>query len=248
MSGIQHIVGIPSWYGTARGPGGGYFRDQALALQAAGFRIAMLAPDIHTLRDLRQGRVPAARRGGITVEDDGIPTWRRSGLVLIPRVPYRNALAWAWGGLKLFARYRAENGAPDLVHAHCMLNAGVVALAIRRRYGIPYIVTEQSTSFAQGTLRGWERDLVRRVIAGADKCIPISEIGMGLPAQPARRSLSVRRRRAGRSQLRRSVCVRVGRPHVGGEGFRAADRGLRRGLWRRAGGPIAARRRRPDQR
>jgi teichuronic acid biosynthesis glycosyltransferase TuaC len=174
MSGIQHIVGIPSWYGTARGPGGGYFRDQALALQAAGFRIAMLAPDIHTLRDLRQGRVPAARRGGITVEDDGIPTWRRSGLVLIPRVPYRNALAWAWGGLKLFARYRAENGAPDLVHAHCMLNAGVVALAIRRRYGIPYIVTEQSTSFAQGTLRGWERDLVRRVIAGADKCIAVS--------------------------------------------------------------------------
>src|SRR5262249_40266375 len=26
----KHIVGIPSWYGTARGPGGGYFRDQAL--------------------------------------------------------------------------------------------------------------------------------------------------------------------------------------------------------------------------
>jgi teichuronic acid biosynthesis glycosyltransferase TuaC len=170
----KHIVGIPSWYGTARGPGGGYFRDQALALQGAGFRVVMLAPEIHTLRDLRRGCVPAERRSGITVEDDGIPTWRRSGLVLVPRVPYRNALAWAWGGLKLFARYVAENGMPDLVHAHCMLNAGFVALAIKQRYGTPYIVTEQSTSFAQGTLRWWERDLVRRVIAGADKCIAVS--------------------------------------------------------------------------
>ena len=169
----MHIVGIPSWYGTARGPGGGYFRDQALALHGAGFRVAMLAPEIHTLRDLRRGRMPAERRG-ISVEDDGIPTWRRSRLVLAPRVPYRNALGWAWGGLRLFARYLAENGLPDLVHAHCMLNAGIVALAIKRRYGIPYIVTEQSTSFAQGTLRWWERDLVRRVIAGADKCIAVS--------------------------------------------------------------------------
>src|SRR5262249_46485351 len=62
----KHIVGIPSWYGTARGPGGGYFRDQALALQAAGFRVAMLAPDIHTLRDLRRGRAPASRRARIS--------------------------------------------------------------------------------------------------------------------------------------------------------------------------------------
>ena len=172
---VKHIVGVPSWYGTARGPGGGYFRDQALALQAAGFRVAMLAPDIHTLRDLRRGRAPpSASRGYIAVEDDGIPTWRRSGLVVAPRLPYRNALAWARGGLRLFAQYVGENGMPDLVHAHCMLNAGVVALAIKRRYGIPYIVTEQSTSFAQGTLRWWERDLVRRVIAGAEKCIAVS--------------------------------------------------------------------------
>src|ERR1700693_4505769 len=174
MSAIRHIVAIPSWYGSARGPGGGYFRDQALALQAAGFRVAMLAPEIHTLRDLRRGRVPAARGRNALVEDDAIPTWRRSGLVVVPRLPYRNALAWAWGGLRLFAQYAARNGMPDLIHAHSALNAGVVALAIKRRYGIPYIVTEHSTSFAQGTLRWWERDLVRRVVAGADKCVAVS--------------------------------------------------------------------------
>jgi glycosyltransferase involved in cell wall biosynthesis len=170
----RHIVGIPSWYRSARGSGGGYFRDQALALGAAGYRVAMLAPDIYTLRDRRHGRAPPHFGGAVRVEDDGIPTWRREMLVLAPRLPYRNAAAMALCGLKLFARYRAANGLPDLVQAHSMLNAGIVALAIRRRYGVPYIVMEQSTGFAQGRLRWWERDLVRRVIAGARQLIAVS--------------------------------------------------------------------------
>jgi glycosyltransferase involved in cell wall biosynthesis len=171
---IEHIVAIPSWYASGRGAGGGYFRDQALALQGAGFRVAMLAPEIHTPRDLRQGRGPAARAGRVTVEDDGIPTWRRSSLVLLPRVPYRNALIWAQGGRALFRHYIARNGLPDLVHAHSALNAGVVALAIKRRYRLPFALTEHSTSFAQGRLRRWERHLVRRVVAAADRCIAVS--------------------------------------------------------------------------
>src|SRR5439155_1725246 len=86
----------------------------------------------------------------------------------------RNAAAFALCGLRLFAQYRAANGAPDLIQAHGALNAGVAALAIRRRYGIPYILTEHSTAFAQGRLRWWERDLVRRVIAGAAHCLAVS--------------------------------------------------------------------------
>jgi glycosyltransferase involved in cell wall biosynthesis len=171
---VRHIVAIPSWYGSGRGPGGGYFRDQALALQQAGFRVAMLAPEIHTLRDLRQGRAPAARRRQATVEDDGVPTWRRSRLVVVPRLPYRNALAWARGGLGLFRQYVAQHGLPDLVHAHSALNGGVVALAIQRRYRVPFVLTEHSTGFAQGRLRWWERDLVRRVVAAAYRCIAVS--------------------------------------------------------------------------
>src|SRR5260370_1914089 len=88
-------------------------------------------------------------------------------LVLMPRVPYRNAVAMALCGSRLFAQYRAANGTPDLVQAHSILNGGIVALAIKRRYGVPFIVMEQSTGFAQGRLRWWERDLVRRGIAGA---------------------------------------------------------------------------------
>jgi len=60
------------------------------------------------------------------------------------------------------------------------LNAGVLAMAINRQYGMPYVVTEHSTGFAQGRLRWWERDLVRRVIGRADRCIAVSPHLAGL--------------------------------------------------------------------
>ena len=170
----RHILVVPSWYSSGRGPSGGYFRDQALALAAAGFLVAVLAPDIHTVRDLR--RAPAAQRPSrdITVEHDGVATYRRSSFVPVPRLPYRNALAWALCGLKLARRYMRDHGRPDLIHAHSSLNGGVLALALERRYGIPYVVTEHSTGFAQGRLRWWERDLVRRVVTRASRRIAVS--------------------------------------------------------------------------
>ena len=148
--------------------------------RSAGFRVAMLAPDIHTWRDLRTGRVGRQRCDAVSVEHDGVPIYRRNDFTAMPRLPYRNPLAWTRCGMKLARRYFDENGRPDLVHAHSCLNAGVLALAIRRRYGIRFVVTEHSTGLAQGRLRWWERDLVRRVIKQADRCVAVSPHLAGL--------------------------------------------------------------------
>jgi glycosyltransferase involved in cell wall biosynthesis len=176
----KHIVAIPSWYSSGRGSGGGYFRDQALALQAAGHRVAILVPDIHTYRDLRAGRVARGDAGRTTVAHDGVDVYRRTHRVVVPRLPYRNALASSSCGLALFAAYVERNGMPDLVQAHCCLNAGVLAARIKARYGVPFVLTEHSTGFAQGRLRWWERDLVRRVIRRADFRIAVSPHLAGL--------------------------------------------------------------------
>jgi glycosyltransferase involved in cell wall biosynthesis len=175
---IKHILVIPSWYSSGRGSGGGYFRDQALALKAAGYRVAILAPDIYTWRDLRTGRVGRQLHDNVTVESDGVPIYRRSDFTALPRLPYRNPLAWTLCGMKLSRRYIAENGRPDLVHAHCCLNAGVLALAINRRYGIPFVVTEHSAGPARP--RWWERDLITRVIKRANRCVAVSPHLAGL--------------------------------------------------------------------
>lgn len=174
MTGLKHIVAIPSWYRDGRGSGGGYFRDQALALQAAGHRVALLAPEIYTLRDVRSGRAGADGAGRVSREQDGVPVYRQSRRMVMPRLPYRNAVAWSGCGLDLFAAYVAEQGRPDLVHAHSCLNAGVLAARIKSRYSVPFVVTEHSTGFAQNRLRRWERGLIRRVLARADVCIAVS--------------------------------------------------------------------------
>lgn len=173
----KHIVVIPSWYSSGRGSGGGYFRDQALALQAAGHRVAILAPDIHTRRDLRAGRAVTRE---IVVEDDGVAVYRASRRIVVPRLPYRNALSWSLCGLALLRAYAERHGLPDLVHAHSCLNAGVLAARIKRRHGVPFIVTEHSAGFAPGRLRWWERDLVRRVIRRADALTAVSPHLAGL--------------------------------------------------------------------
>jgi teichuronic acid biosynthesis glycosyltransferase TuaC len=167
-----HILVIPSWYSDGRGSGGGYFRDQALALKAAGYRVAILAPAIHTWRDLRTRRVRQRPRDEVTIECDGLPIYRRDAFTALPRLPYRNPLVWTGCGMKLAKRYIAENGRPDLVHAHSCLNAGVLALALNRRYGISFLLTEHSVGPAQP--RWWERDLIKRVIKRASRCIAVS--------------------------------------------------------------------------
>jgi L-malate glycosyltransferase len=168
----KHILVIPSWYSDGRGSGGGYFRDQALALSAAGHRVAILAPAIHTWRDLRTGRVRRHRLEDTTFEHDGVPVFRRDDFTALPRLPYRNPLVWARCGMKLARRYIEENGRPDLVHAHSCLNAGVLALALNRRYRIPFVVTEHSVG--PTTARWWERDLISRVARRACRCIAVS--------------------------------------------------------------------------
>jgi teichuronic acid biosynthesis glycosyltransferase TuaC len=174
----RHILVIPSWYSDGRGSGGGYFRDQALALQAAGHRVAILAPTIHTWRDVRGGRMRRRRPGEAMVESDGVAIYRRDDFTALPRLPYRNPLAWSRCGMKLTRRYLAENGRPDLVHAHSCLNAGVLAAAIKRRYGVPFILTEHSVGPASA--RWWERDLIDRVIREASRCIAVSPHLAGL--------------------------------------------------------------------
>lgn len=48
---------------------------------------------------------------------------------------------------KAIRRYINENGTPDLVHVHVTLKAGLLAAWMKKKYGIPYVVTEHWTGY-----------------------------------------------------------------------------------------------------
>ncbi len=48
---------------------------------------------------------------------------------------------------KAIRRYILQNGTPDLVHVHVTLKAGALALWTKKKYGVPFVITEHWTGF-----------------------------------------------------------------------------------------------------
>ena len=48
---------------------------------------------------------------------------------------------------KAIQQYVLQNGKPDLVHVHVTLKAGALALWMKKRHGVPFVITEHWTGF-----------------------------------------------------------------------------------------------------
>lgn len=55
-------------------------------------------------------------------------------------------------GLKIYRKYVRQHGMPDIIHAHNFLYAGFIAEGIKKKYNIPFIVTEHSSRYARGVI------------------------------------------------------------------------------------------------
>ncbi len=167
------ILIIPSWYPEKPGDiNGSFFREQALALNKYGHQVGVIYPQ---LRSLRTWKSAFAGPYGIVEElDNGMPTFRSSGMAWFPRMPHANTMLLIRQGLKLYQCYIARHGKPDLIHAHAMLNGGVLAQALSTRYDIPYLVTEHSTAYARGLVQPWQIRLAREVAKSAARRFAVS--------------------------------------------------------------------------
>lgn len=48
---------------------------------------------------------------------------------------------------KILKQYIADKGMPDIVHVHAPMKAGILALWLKKKYGIPFVVTEHSSMY-----------------------------------------------------------------------------------------------------
>ena len=162
---------LPSWYPSHSGDVVGvFFRDQALALADAGHKVGVIAPMIRSVRKLGQ-TCPAP----VSYEDDqGITTYRLRRWAALPRVPYGNYWIWRQMANRLLRRYLAEQGKPDIIHAHCAVYAGAVAAKWRDQLQVPLALTEHRSAFARKKYKTWQLRLARRAVQKADACIAVS--------------------------------------------------------------------------
>ena len=175
----MHILILASWYPSEANPVAGvFFREQARALRDHGHRVGvMVAPALTSKRGLLQARRPADMGAHITAEDDdGIPTYRASQIGWFPGfTPGYNQRLRARVGSHLFERYCADNGAPDLIHAHSIIYGGYIAAQIGQRTRIPVAVTEHSSAFLRDLIQPYQTAIVTETLQCVDKCLAVSQ-------------------------------------------------------------------------
>lgn len=166
----MHILILPSRYMKPGKPmRGNDFREQAAALARREHQVGMIIPPsrfftLNGLRETLQGIVRP--QPDVIIEADPlIPTYRLSWWHLREALHHPSRLDL---GLKLFDTYVQAHGMPDVLHARGILYGGFLGTAIKARFGIPLVVTEQDSNYLNGMIFPWQRPIIRDTLQQAD--------------------------------------------------------------------------------
>lgn len=176
MSEPLHVLVIPSWYPQSEQDVDGiFFQNQALALQRKGIKTAVLAPMFRYLRK-ETASILTGPYGFAQYRQKGLDIYAWHGIYFFPRFPFIDIdrIRWVRAGLKAFKHYICENGLPDLIHAHCMNYAGILAQKISEKYGIPYVLTEHSSTITRGLIRPHQWQPMEKAAAHASARLAVS--------------------------------------------------------------------------
>jgi len=147
---LLHVLFIPKWWPNANDPQlGDFLRKQALAA-ASRTKVSVL----HVHADKR----PAARYGTVVSEEAGLwevtSSYPASEMGFGPLRKMVNLFRYRTAALRGWERLTLERGKPDLVHVHIMVRPALLALWIKRRSRVPYIISEQSSEYLDGKYAG----------------------------------------------------------------------------------------------
>jgi len=169
----MNILIIPSWYPSRHYPlTGSFFREQAIALANYGHNVIVLngvfvgKRDYFNIDNIKYTRI----------EDQSIVEYRKTipsfGLA---RDPYLKYKLFEKNMMLLFHKILSDYDHIDLVHAHSFLPAGISACIIKKKRGIPLIVTEHATGIQKikpGTLQS---ALLAQTVIMSDRFICVSQ-------------------------------------------------------------------------
>jgi glycosyltransferase involved in cell wall biosynthesis len=145
----MHVLFLPKWYPGRNDPQlGDFLRKQAIAV-AGHTKVSVL--HVAPAKELEKPETQEL------VEQDGLWElhcyYQPSTHSFAPLRKALNGLRYRKAFLHGWQRVLRERGLPELLHVHILLRPALMAQMIQRRYGIPYIISEQSSGYLDGSFQ-----------------------------------------------------------------------------------------------
>ena len=172
----MHIVVISRSYPNRLNPSSGNFvLSQVEALARHEVKIGVVGVYNVSLKEaLKQGNI---NKYGFYKETKANVINYSYLYPVIPKQHYLNHRIKFRIWKKLFKKYIAEHGKPDIIHLHTF-EAGPVVMWAKEEYGIPYIVTEHTSLFLTGKALDWHYKLAEKVYRNSELNISVSKAAM----------------------------------------------------------------------
>ena len=168
----MHILLVTSAYKSKFNPVNAlFFRDQAKALRKGGNQVGLIcALPISLKTVMKEKEINFSKE---QYNDEGVDTLVKPFLA-IPKTPNRTKNKRFSISKQLFKEYIDKFGLPDIIHVHTFL-AGELAMWVKQKYAIPYIVTEHSTNFARANLSQSQLKFSKQVFENSKTNIAVSK-------------------------------------------------------------------------
>ncbi len=152
----MHILIIPSWYVNTYNPLSGiFFKEQAEALAKHNNKVGVISIQEISMKDIfKEKKLDFSNNYFVA---NGVHTYSLQ-YPAIPKLHSVRRKIKITLFVKLFEDYIKQHGLPDIVHLHSFM-AGELAIYVKEKYNIPYVVTEHNSGFARNLIV--EKDLVR---------------------------------------------------------------------------------------
>lgn len=145
----NYILWLPSWYPNQLDAYTGDFIQRHALATSAFVPITVM----HVVQSGPELYVPHSREQiykNLHFEEHMLlPSFRPTGIKWLDRVRYN--LRYHRYARKYLMQYFKENGLPLGLHVHVPMKAGLLALWVYKRWGIPFIVSEQSSHYIPGS-------------------------------------------------------------------------------------------------
>ncbi|MDE3236803.1 MAG: glycosyltransferase [Bacteroidota bacterium] len=141
------ILWLASWYPNAYEPANGDFIQRNAKAVAEQFPLDLL----HVVQAGAHIKTKASQH---YAEEGSLREWlysfsfRPLKINVLDKIRYNICYYLFYN--KILSAYFIQHGKPDLIHVHLPMKAGILARALWKRYGIPYIVSEHASMYDEG--------------------------------------------------------------------------------------------------